>query len=75
MDTLFFFKIEGGAFLDMSREDVELFCIDHLLMVDIIATEEALIFDVSIVLTILLVLSFMYTFIVSNRNHAGSHSR
>ena len=47
--------------MDMSREDVELFCIDHLLMVDIIATEEALIFDVSIVLTILLVSSFMYT--------------
>jgi hypothetical protein len=64
----------------MSREDVELFCIDHLLMVDIIATEEALIFDVSIVLTILLVSSFMYTLkkkqnVVSNRNHAGSHSR
>ena len=37
---------EGGAFLDMTREDVELFCIDHLLMVDIIATEEALMFDV-----------------------------
>ena len=60
MDTLFFL-IEGGAFLNMSREDVELFCIDHLLMVDIIATEEALIFDVSIVLIILLVSSFMYT--------------
>ena len=59
--SVFFFKIEGGAFLDMSREDVELFCIDHLLMVDIIATEEALIFDVSIVLIILLVSSFMYT--------------
>lgn len=38
---------EGGAFLDITREDVELFCIDHLLMVDITATEEALIFDVS----------------------------
>lgn len=37
---------EGGAFLDMTREEVELFCIDHLLMVDIIATEEALMFDV-----------------------------
>ena len=63
----------------MSREDVELFCIDHLLMVDIIATEEALIFDVSIVSIILLVSSFMYTLkkqnVVSNRYHAGSHSR
>ena len=37
---------EGGAFLNMTREDVELFCIDHLLMVDISASEEALMFDV-----------------------------
>jgi predicted Zn-dependent peptidase len=36
---------EGGAFLSMSREEVELFCIDHLVMVDIIAAEDALIFD------------------------------
>jgi predicted Zn-dependent peptidase len=36
---------EGGAFLSMSREEVELFCIDHLVMVDIIADEDALIFD------------------------------
>ncbi len=36
---------EGGAFLDMTREEVELFCIDHLVMVEIIATEAALIFD------------------------------
>ena len=36
---------EGGAFLSMTREEVELFCIDHLVMVDIIAGEECLIFD------------------------------
>jgi len=42
---------EGGAFLDVTREDVELFCIDHLLMVDITATEEALIFDFQTVTT------------------------
>eukprot|EP01038_Epipyxis_sp_PR26KG_P008162 gene8162-11046_t len=42
---------EGGAFLTMTREDVELFCIDHLVMVDIQATEEALIFDFSTVTT------------------------
>ena len=36
---------EGGAFLDMTREEVELFCIDHLVMVEIIASEGALIFD------------------------------
>ena len=50
---------EGGAFLDMTREDVELFCIDHLLMVDIIATEEALMFDVRIIFITILVSSFM----------------
>lgn len=32
---------EGGAFLGVSREEVELFCIDHLVMVDIVPTEEA----------------------------------
>ena len=42
---------EGGAFLDMSREEVELFCIDHLVMVDIIAAEDALIFDFQTVTT------------------------
>ena len=31
----------------MTREEVELFCIDHLVMVDIIAKEDALIFDFS----------------------------
>lgn len=36
---------EGGAFLNMTREEVELFCIDHLVMVEIQATEGALIFD------------------------------
>ena len=36
---------EGGAFLNMTREDVELFCIDHQVMVEITATDEALIFD------------------------------
>ena len=42
---------EGGAFLGMSREEVELFCIDHLVMVEITASEEALIFDFSSVTT------------------------
>ena len=42
---------EGGAFLDVTREEVELFCIDHLVMVDILATEEALIFDFQTVTT------------------------
>lgn len=42
---------EGGAFLSMTREDVELFCIDHLVMVDIITTDEALIFDFQTVTT------------------------
>lgn len=36
---------EGGAFLSMTREEVELFCIDNLVMVEILATDEALIFD------------------------------
>jgi predicted Zn-dependent peptidase len=36
---------EGGAFLSVTREEVELFCIDHLVMVDIQATEDALVFD------------------------------
>lgn len=36
---------EGGAFTGMSREAVELFCIDHMVMVDIQAAEDALIFD------------------------------
>jgi hypothetical protein len=39
---------EGGAFLSMSREDVELFCIDHLVMLEITASEEALVFDVRV---------------------------
>jgi len=42
---------EGGAFLSMTREEVELFCIDHLVMVDILATEEALILDFQTVTT------------------------
>lgn len=36
---------EGGAFSRMSREEVELFCIDHAVGVEIQATQEALIFD------------------------------
>jgi len=42
---------EGGAFLSMSREEVELFCIDHLVMVDILAADDALIFDFQTVTT------------------------
>ena len=42
---------EGGAFGLTSREEVELFCIDHMVMVDIQATEEALIFDLQSVTT------------------------
>jgi len=36
---------EGGAFGSWSREQVELFCVDHLLMVEINCLEESLIFD------------------------------
>eukprot|EP00522_Entomoneis_paludosa_P007934 CAMPEP_0172447948 /NCGR_PEP_ID=MMETSP1065-20121228/7081_1 /TAXON_ID=265537 /ORGANISM="Amphiprora paludosa, Strain CCMP125" /LENGTH=1224 /DNA_ID=CAMNT_0013199321 /DNA_START=245 /DNA_END=3919 /DNA_ORIENTATION=+ len=36
---------EGGAFGPWTREQVELFCVDHLLMVEIKCTEEALVFD------------------------------
>jgi len=36
---------EGGAFGPWTREQVELFCVDHLLMVEITCNEEALIFD------------------------------
>jgi predicted Zn-dependent peptidase len=36
---------EGGAFLNMTREEVELFCIDHHVMVEIIPGDDALIFD------------------------------
>lgn len=43
---------EGGAFLDMTREEVELFCIDHLVMVEIIASDGALIFDFQTVTTL-----------------------
>ena len=42
---------EGGAFLDLTREEVELFCIDHLVMVEITATEEAIVFDFQSVTT------------------------
>eukprot|EP01039_Chlorochromonas_danica_P002675 gene2675-2920_t len=42
---------EGGAFLDMTREEVELFCIDHLVMVEITANEESIIFDFQTVTT------------------------
>ena len=36
---------EGGAFANVSREEVELFCIDHNVMVEILSTDDALIFD------------------------------
>jgi predicted Zn-dependent peptidase len=36
---------EGGAFGPWSREQVELFCVDHLLMVEINCNEESLTFD------------------------------
>ena len=36
---------EGGAFSTMSREEVELFCIDHMVSVDIQTKDDALVFD------------------------------
>jgi predicted Zn-dependent peptidase len=36
---------EGGAFGPWTREQVELFCVDHLLMVEINCNEEAMTFD------------------------------
>jgi len=36
---------EGGAFGPWTREQVELFCVDHLLMVEINCSEEAVTFD------------------------------
>ena len=36
---------EGGAFGTWTREQVELFCVDHLLMVEINCSEEALVID------------------------------
>ncbi|GKY92446.1 hypothetical protein MPSEU_000215100 [Mayamaea pseudoterrestris] len=36
---------EGGAFGPWTREQVELFCVDHLIMVEIVCSEEALTFD------------------------------
>ena len=36
---------EGGAFGPWTREQVELFCVDHLLMVEINCSEESLIID------------------------------
>jgi predicted Zn-dependent peptidase len=36
---------EGGAFGPWSREQVELFCVDHLLMVEINCSEDSLIID------------------------------
>jgi len=36
---------EGGAFGPWSREQVELFCVDHLLMVEINCSEESIIID------------------------------
>jgi hypothetical protein len=43
---------EGGAFLSMTREEVELFCIDHMVMVDIVALDDALVFDFQTVTTL-----------------------
>jgi len=43
---------EGGAFADKTREEVELFCIDHMVMVDIQAVNDALIFDFQSVTTL-----------------------
>lgn len=42
---------EGGAFLDKTREEVELFCIDHMVMVDIVTSEDSLVFDFQTVTT------------------------
>ena len=42
---------EGGAFLDLTREEVELFCIDQMVMVDIVTQDDALIFDFQAVTT------------------------
>lgn len=67
---------EGGAFLDMTREDVELFCIDHLLMVDIIATEEALMFDVRLRVDTFIAHIFdkiPFSQLVSDSYHARTH--
>merc|ERR1711871_820230 len=36
---------EGGAFSTMTREQVELFCIDHMVSVDIQPGDDALVFD------------------------------
>jgi predicted Zn-dependent peptidase len=36
---------EGGAFGPWTREQVELFCVDHLIMVEITCSEESLTFD------------------------------
>lgn len=36
---------EGGAFGPWTREQVELFCVDHLLMVEINCSEEAIVID------------------------------
>lgn len=42
---------EGGAFLNMTREEVELFCIDRQVMVEITASDESLVFDFQSVTT------------------------
>ncbi len=36
---------EGGACLNLTREEVELFCIDHMVMVELNANEDGLVFD------------------------------
>ncbi len=38
---------EGGAFLDRSREEVELFCIDHAVAVEVVSCDDGLLFDFS----------------------------
>lgn len=43
---------EGGAFLGVSRQEVELFCIDHMVMVEIVPLEDAIVIDFSSVTTL-----------------------
>ena len=56
---------EGGAFPDMSRERVEMFCIDHAVNVEIIAKYDALVIDVE---TITTTPSMMSTLDMANSN-------
>lgn len=72
---------EGGAFATMTREQVELFCIDHHVMVDITAQQDALVFDFQAVTTtptdstsIPSTTSSSTTSLSSSDSHAGSHT-